>query len=122
MSFYSKIYETYIHNLELIYRGWSELGLVAYLISRIVILCGTRTDGKAMMLFLASASSVLTSATICCTTSCIKNFDRDFKVIDQSKNGHAQESYSRESYSLPAGNILAEPPRSFSRSSRLTLD
>jgi hypothetical protein len=98
------------------------LGLVAYLISRIVILCNSRTAGKDMMLFFASVSLVLTSATICCTIICIKNFDRGFKAINQSKNGHAQESYSRESHSLHAGNFLAEPPRSFSRSSRLTLD
>ncbi|KAJ5512910.1 hypothetical protein N7463_002462 [Penicillium fimorum] len=99
------------------------LGLVAYLISRIIVLCGARTDGKDMMLFFASVSLVLTSATVCCTIICIKNFDRGFKVINQSKNGHAQESYSRESYSLPGGNFPAEPSRSFSRpTSRPTLD
>ncbi|KAJ5164783.1 uncharacterized protein N7500_006613 [Penicillium coprophilum] len=99
------------------------LSLVAYLISRIVIICGARTDGKDMMLFFASVSLLLTSATICCTIICIKNFDRGFQIINQQKNGYAQESYSRESYSLPAGNYPAEPSRSLSRpSSRLTLD
>lgn len=94
------------------------LGLLAYLISRIVILCGARTAGKDMMLFFAFVSVVLTSGTILCTVICIKNFDRGFKVINQSKNGYAQESYS-----IPTGYSLAEPPRSFSRpSSRLTLD
>ncbi|KAK4870163.1 hypothetical protein LT330_005217 [Penicillium expansum] len=94
------------------------LGLLAYLISRIVILCGARTAGKDMMLFFAFVSVVLTSGTILCTIICIKNFDRGFKVINQSKNGYAQESYS-----IPTGYSLAEPPRSFSRpSSRLTLD
>lgn len=94
------------------------LGLLAYLISRIIFLGGARTSGKDMMLFFASVSVVLTSATIFCAIICVKNFDRGFKVINQSKNGHAQESYS-----TPTGYSLAEPSRSLSRpSSRLTLD
>ncbi|KAJ5603330.1 hypothetical protein N7537_006286 [Penicillium hordei] len=94
------------------------LGLLAYLISRIIILFGAITAGKDMMLFFAFMSVVLTSGTILCTIICIKNFDRGFIVINHSKNGHAQESYS-----VPTGYSLAEPPRSFSRpSSRLTLD
>ncbi|CDM35657.1 hypothetical protein DTO013E5_6463 [Penicillium roqueforti] len=90
------------------------LGLLVYLISRIIILCGAVTAGKDIMLFFASVSVVLTSATILCAIICIKNFDRGFKAINQSKNGHAQESYS-----IPARNSPAEPSRP---PSRLTLD
>ncbi|KAJ5796735.1 uncharacterized protein N7518_005275 [Penicillium psychrosexuale] len=90
------------------------LGLLLYLITRIVILCGAATAGKDIMLFFASVSVVLTSATIVCAIVCIKNFDRGFKVINRSKNGHAQEAYS-----IAAPHSPADPYRS---PSRLTLD
>ncbi|KAJ5470796.1 hypothetical protein N7530_008153 [Penicillium desertorum] len=94
------------------------LGLLSYLVTRIIILREAVTAGKDMMFFFASVCVVLTSATVLSTVICIQNSDRGFKVINQSKNGHALESYS-----IPPGNSLTEPPRSFSRpSSRLTLD
>ncbi|KAJ5939406.1 hypothetical protein N7466_002540 [Penicillium verhagenii] len=62
------------------------LGLLAYLISRIIFLHGANTAGKDMMFFFASVSVVLTVGTIICAVICITNFDRGFKAINESKH------------------------------------
>ncbi|OJI80041.1 hypothetical protein ASPTUDRAFT_178188 [Aspergillus tubingensis CBS 134.48] len=96
----------------------SYLALVAYLISRIVILSSANTAGKSMMLFFAALSLVLTAATVVCTAICIKNFNRGLRAINQSKSANARDSYLL--YSRTASAELSPGlPRPYSR---LTLD
>ncbi|KAL7655687.1 hypothetical protein BDQ94DRAFT_183102 [Aspergillus welwitschiae] len=94
------------------------LALIAYLISRIVILSSANTAGKSMMLFFASLTLVLTAGTVLCTAICIKNFNRGLTTINQSKNANARESYLLYNRS-PSAELSPGFPRS---SSRLTLD
>ncbi|OJJ69772.1 hypothetical protein ASPBRDRAFT_76469 [Aspergillus brasiliensis CBS 101740] len=95
-----------------------HLALIAYLISRIVILSSANTAGKNMMLLFASFSLVLTAATVVCTATCIRNFNRGLRAINQSKNANARDSYllynRTPSAELSPG--IRRPP------SRLTLD
>ncbi|GAQ47414.1 hypothetical protein AKAW_05996 [Aspergillus niger] len=96
----------------------SYLALVAYLISRIVILSSANTAGKSMMLFFAALSLVLTAATVVCTAICIKNFNRGLRAINQSKSANARDSYLL--YNRTASAELSPGlPRPYSR---LTLD
>ncbi|KAF4772114.1 hypothetical protein HAV15_004976 [Penicillium sp. str.  len=63
------------------------LGLIAYLISRIVLLCGhtrrANTAGKDMMLLFAFAALVSTLSTFCCAVVCVLNFDNGLKRCRQ---------------------------------------
>ncbi|KAK9852937.1 hypothetical protein MYU51_007415 [Penicillium brevicompactum] len=92
------------------------LGVIAYLISRIIILFEDSTLGKDMMLLFAFASLVLTVATVVCAIVCITNFDRGFKKINRSKNGSGRSSQYSQANSLPLSNPYLRPP------SRLTLE
>ncbi|KAJ5181722.1 hypothetical protein N7449_011869 [Penicillium cf. viridicatum] len=68
-------------------------GLLAYLISPIIILCKDSILGKDMMLLFAVVSLLLTVATVVCAIVCITNFHRGFKAINRAKNGVARDSY-----------------------------
>ncbi|KAJ5351252.1 hypothetical protein N7541_002051 [Penicillium brevicompactum] len=92
------------------------LGVIAYLISRIIILFGDSILGKDMMLLFAFASLALTVATVVCAIVCITNFDRGFKKINRSKNGSGRSSQYSQAHSLPLSNPYLRPP------SRLTLE
>lgn len=92
------------------------LGVLAYLISRVIILFENSTVGKDMMLLFAFVSLVLTAATVICAIVCITNFDRGFKMINRSKNGSGRSSNYLQPNSLPLSHPDSRP------SSRLTLD
>jgi galactitol-specific phosphotransferase system IIC component len=90
------------------------IGVIAYLISRIIVLSTADTDGKDMMYLFVFVSLSLTSATAICAMICIMNFDRGFKKINESKNNAARESY----YLLPTDTVPYQtryPPRPPSR-------
>ncbi|CAG8943086.1 unnamed protein product [Penicillium salamii] len=92
------------------------LGVLAYLISRVIILFENSTVGKDMMLLFAFVSLVLTAATVVCAIVCITNFDRGFKMINRSKNGSGRSTSYLQPNSLPLSHPDSRP------SSRLTLD
>ena len=96
----------------------SYLALIAYLISRIVILSSANTAGQSMMLFFASLSLALTAATVVCTAICITNFNRGLPAINQSKSANARDSYLLYNMT-PSAELSPGIPRPYSR---LTLD
>ncbi|KAJ5746936.1 uncharacterized protein N7511_008632 [Penicillium nucicola] len=94
------------------------LGVIAYLISRIVVLVSANTVGKDMMFLFAFASLILTTATVICAIICMINFDRGFKSINKSKNDAAREWY----YMQPTDHVPDHTRYSSRPPSRLTLD
>ncbi|CRL24471.1 unnamed protein product [Penicillium camemberti] len=89
------------------------LGLIAYLISRIVLLCGhtrrANTAGKDMMLLFAFAALVSTLSTFCCAVVCVLNFNNGLKGVDKWRKQVARESslfhsggYRPAGYDLPS--------------------
>ncbi|KAE8343461.1 hypothetical protein BDV24DRAFT_149715 [Aspergillus arachidicola] len=63
----------------------SLLGLMAYIISRIIVLCGSTrraiTPGKEMMLFFAGVTLALIVPTLVCAVQCMRNFDNGLKNV-----------------------------------------
>ncbi|RAH60374.1 hypothetical protein BO85DRAFT_485517 [Aspergillus piperis CBS 112811] len=94
-----------------------RLGIAAYLLSRIIVLCGkslrARTPGKDMMLLFGIVAFVLSCLIIVCTIYCILNFEHGLKSVFARK-----EQVSRRSF------VFQELPShtNSTRQSRLSLD
>lgn len=73
------------------------IGLIIYLLSRIIVLCGgglrANTAGKDMMLLFAFIALVLTAATLVCAIICMVNFNRGLKMVNMKRKDVARESY-----------------------------
>lgn len=71
--------------------------MVAYLLSRIIILCGhgfrALTAGKDMMLFFAITALVLLVLTLVCSIRCFMNFGHGLKPIIAGKDGTLRNPY-----------------------------
>ncbi|PLB51521.1 hypothetical protein P170DRAFT_443720 [Aspergillus steynii IBT 23096] len=96
------------------------LGMIAYLLSRIIILCGNglraRTAGKDMMILFASVALALTTLTIVSVIRCMLNFDRGLKHVLKPKALSPRGSY--------VSQHLSEHPPSpvHSAHSRMSID
>ncbi|OJJ76053.1 hypothetical protein ASPBRDRAFT_51724 [Aspergillus brasiliensis CBS 101740] len=94
-----------------------RLGIAAYLLSRIIVLCGDtlrgHTPGKDMMLLFAIVAFVLSCLIIVCTVYCILNFEHGLKFVFARKNQVARRSFVFQE--LPSHTNSTRP-------SRLSLD
>ena len=81
------------------------LGSIAYLLSRIVVLCGNsllgRTAGKEMMLFFAAVALVLIVLTVGCAVQCIMNLNYGLKVARLDNSQWPQSSHAFERLAAP---------------------
>ncbi|KAJ5156088.1 hypothetical protein N7492_008891 [Penicillium capsulatum] len=73
------------------------IGLIAYLLSRIVILNGhtfrANTTGKGLMMLFAIVALVLTTGALIVSVICMLNFNRGLKMVNNQKSYVARESY-----------------------------
>ncbi|KAE8152084.1 hypothetical protein BDV25DRAFT_170857 [Aspergillus avenaceus] len=80
------------------------LALIAYLLSRIIVLCGhtlrARTAGKEMMLLFAAIALILTVFTTACAIQCIVNFGHGLKKVTRGEDRWPQ-SYAFHTLSGP---------------------
>ncbi|KAI9376527.1 hypothetical protein BJX61DRAFT_530822 [Aspergillus egyptiacus] len=101
------------------------LGMIAYLLSRIIVLCGTgrraNTAGKDMMLLFAFTALVLTTLTVLSVIRCIFNFDHGLKNVLKPKKMPSSLSSARGSYLV---RPVPQEPRSpvHSSYSRMSID
>ncbi|OGM46128.1 hypothetical protein ABOM_004877 [Aspergillus bombycis] len=85
------------------------LGSIAYLLSRIVVLCGNslrgRTAGREMMLFFAAVALVLIVLTVGCAVQCILNLNYGLKVAPVDSQG-PQSSHAFQTLAAPMSPSL----------------
>ncbi|KAB8227311.1 uncharacterized protein BDW43DRAFT_255286 [Aspergillus alliaceus] len=73
------------------------LGLITYLLSRIIVLCGNtrraNTASKEMMLLFAIVALVLNVLTLGCAVQCVLNFDYGLKRITRQEHRWPENAY-----------------------------
>ncbi|KAL5355923.1 hypothetical protein BJX96DRAFT_171119 [Aspergillus floccosus] len=105
------------HRIVTILTAILHLGVVAYLVSRIIVLCGntlrSKTPGKGLMLFFASVALTLSVSIVMCTIYCILNFEHGLQSVFARKSQVARRSFVFQE--LPSHS-------NSTRESRLSLD
>ncbi|KAE8165646.1 hypothetical protein BDV40DRAFT_308952 [Aspergillus tamarii] len=81
------------------------IGSIAYLLSRIILLCGNsqraHTVGREMMLFFAAVALVLIVLTVGCAVQCIMNLNYGLKVARLDSSQWPQSSHAFERLAAP---------------------
>ncbi|KAF3396916.1 hypothetical protein DPV78_007392 [Talaromyces pinophilus] len=76
----------------------SYVGVLAYIISRIIVLCGhgllANTPGKDMMLLFAFVALIFTFLATACAVYCLLNFERGLKSVFERKSQIPPQSFA----------------------------